>query len=418
MKIRLLRASAPAICLTIVSGLFFTPTASAQQGGPLTPPPSAFNAANQPQPTLAIVDPRTPISTAPYTISSPGSYYLTTNLTVAGGDAIDINASGVTLDLNGFTISSTASSASGNAIHLASASANSDITIVNGHIVSGVPSASGFDHGITANGTPSNILVSGVSVSGCGFDGINVGDQSIVKDCTVSSNYLGIIVGNNSIVSGCNASGNTSAGIYVYDNCTVTGCTASGGTSDGIVVGNNSTVSGCTASGNGGFGIFLNSSNCTVSGCNASGNIFNGIYLYLLSPNCTVTGCTASGNTVEGIIVYGYGCTVSGCTASGNTHNGIHVYGKNCTISGCTASGNTQNGIFFDGDLGGANCTVKDCTANGNTGAGIAVNSNGNVIIKNVASSNGSNYSITGSGDVGPTTTAAAATSPVGNISD
>src|SRR5262245_19784313 len=52
------------------------------------------------------VDPRTPIHGAgPVTIAVPGSYYLTSNLNVAGGPAVAITAPNVTLDLNGFTIS-------------------------------------------------------------------------------------------------------------------------------------------------------------------------------------------------------------------------------------------------------------------------------------------------------------------------
>jgi hypothetical protein len=35
--------------------------------------------------TLAQIEPRTPISSAPFTISVPGSYYLTTNLTFSVG---------------------------------------------------------------------------------------------------------------------------------------------------------------------------------------------------------------------------------------------------------------------------------------------------------------------------------------------
>jgi hypothetical protein len=50
---------------------------------------------------------RTPISSAPFTISSSGSYYVTQNLVVSTGTAITIAASRVSLDLNGFTISST-----------------------------------------------------------------------------------------------------------------------------------------------------------------------------------------------------------------------------------------------------------------------------------------------------------------------
>src|ERR1019366_7708233 len=74
--------------------------ASAQ--GSLTPP----GAPAPTMKTLAQVEPRTPISSVPYTISSPGSYYLTATLTNTGVgiDAITINADDVTLDLKGFTL--------------------------------------------------------------------------------------------------------------------------------------------------------------------------------------------------------------------------------------------------------------------------------------------------------------------------
>ena len=118
-------------------------TAFAQ--GSLTPP-------GPPGPTmttLSQVQPRTPISSAPYTITQPGSYYLTTNLTVASGDAIDINTNGVTLDLNGFTISSTSSFESGTAIYISFVSNGgnyfgfTDIAISNGHITGGVTNNAG-----------------------------------------------------------------------------------------------------------------------------------------------------------------------------------------------------------------------------------------------------------------------------------
>src|SRR5437868_13887701 len=71
--------------------------------GNLTPP-------GAPAPTMKTLDQveaRIPISSVPYTISASGSYYLTTNVTATVSNAITIAASGVTLDLNGFTISST-----------------------------------------------------------------------------------------------------------------------------------------------------------------------------------------------------------------------------------------------------------------------------------------------------------------------
>jgi hypothetical protein len=45
-------------------------------GGPLDPP-------GPPASTQPVVEPRTPISSIPYTISAPGSYFLTKNLVSA-----------------------------------------------------------------------------------------------------------------------------------------------------------------------------------------------------------------------------------------------------------------------------------------------------------------------------------------------
>ena len=82
--------------------------------GSLTPP-------GAPAPTMKSLDQieaRTPISSLPFTISASGSYYLTKNLAVTSGNAIVISAEGVTLDLNGFTLSSTEASPAGTGILL------------------------------------------------------------------------------------------------------------------------------------------------------------------------------------------------------------------------------------------------------------------------------------------------------------
>jgi len=164
-------------------------TAFAQ--GSLTPPGS-------PAPTMKTADqiePRTPISSAPYTITNSGSYYLTTNLT-GYGDAITIATNGVTLDLNGFTIYSSYNwGATGSGILLKSGL--SDITIINGHICggitnngSGVYSGNGFGYGILYLGNPpANVVVSKVSVAGVYVDGINVGtgNATVVDACTVTT---------------------------------------------------------------------------------------------------------------------------------------------------------------------------------------------------------------------------------------
>ena len=163
--------------------------------GSLTPP-------GAPAPTMKSLDQieaRTAISAAPFSITQPGSYYLTHNLTVSSGDGIDINTNNVTLDLNGFTISSTAASATGYGIFLNSGLRN--ITIANGCIQggvtnngSGVYSGSGFGYGIGYfHNAPVagvvNVLVSKLSFSGCQSYGIylGVGDSTVVESCTVQT---------------------------------------------------------------------------------------------------------------------------------------------------------------------------------------------------------------------------------------
>ena len=90
-----------ALALALSTLIHQSPTLIAQ--GSLTPPGAPASTMK----SLDQIEARTPISSVPYTISSPGSYYLTANLNVTTGDAITIAANGVALDLNGFTLSST-----------------------------------------------------------------------------------------------------------------------------------------------------------------------------------------------------------------------------------------------------------------------------------------------------------------------
>lgn len=172
--------------LALLSPFILHPSTLLAQGS-LTPP-------GVPAPTmktLAQIEPRTPISSAPFTISAPGSYYLTANLTVSSGDAITIATNHVTLDLNGFTIASTAPSATGYGILLTSN--RSSVTILNGFIKGGVTNnggvygGPGFQFGILYYVTPPvNTRVANVSVSGCLDFGIYLGhgDSTVVESCT------------------------------------------------------------------------------------------------------------------------------------------------------------------------------------------------------------------------------------------
>jgi len=159
--------------------------------GPLTPPgpPGATGR------SLEQIEPRTPIaaSTTTISISQPGSYYLTGNIAVTTGNGISITADNVTLDLNGFSITSKSASPNGTGISVQGAV--QQVTLSNGH-VSGTTifslftfSGGGFLHGIAATAsTARNIRVLNVSVAGVGGNGIDLGgstSSSVITGSTV-----------------------------------------------------------------------------------------------------------------------------------------------------------------------------------------------------------------------------------------
>jgi hypothetical protein len=163
--------------------------------GALTPPGAPAPLFKTLDQLDAKLEKRTPISSAPFIITNSGSYYVTANLNVTNGVAITIATNGVALDLNGFTISSTASPAAGTGILLTSSRRN--VIIANGFVQggvtnngSGVYSGVGFSNGISSSGVlPANVRVSGVTVMGCLTYGIRLvaGNATVAESCTVLS---------------------------------------------------------------------------------------------------------------------------------------------------------------------------------------------------------------------------------------
>ncbi len=161
------------IIITLALACSAAPTLLAQ--GPLTPP-------GPPGPlmkTLDQVEPRTPIGTLPFTISSPGSYYLTTNLNAGGGNGITIAAGDVTLDLMGFEISEGA----GSGITVAGALPN--LTVRNGTL------RRWSDWGIDAEQSR-RALIENVRFADNGqtpdSGGLRVGGESVVRHCAAGGN--------------------------------------------------------------------------------------------------------------------------------------------------------------------------------------------------------------------------------------
>jgi parallel beta-helix repeat protein len=367
--------------------------------------------------TLDQIEPRTPISKLPYTISQPGSYYLTTNLTANPG-GIGIWASGVTLDLMGFELNGEGGSLTGIGVLPGVANICIRNGTVRGWSLDGVNVASAkncllqdlrvsenFGNGLvageasvvsrcTASLNNSDGIVGGnlCSILGCmaftnGNSGIRIRDAGVLRDCSAIGNgKAGVMTGRGSTINDCSASFNNSAGIVADAGSSVTDCSAYLNKSHGITDFSGTlgvpglSIVNCAASYNDQDGFFL-SNGSAVKNCLAKGNKLHGIETYYGS---TITDCSANDNSGTGIALIGE-CTLNGCTASGNSTNGIEVV-KQCAIVGCTVMGNNANGIHVtqDGNRIDGN-TVRD---NGNDGISIDATAIKNVVVRNISSGN------------------------------
>ena len=110
--------------------------------------------------TLDEVEPRTPISSLPFTVTTSGSYYLPSNLTTAT-DGIIIDADDGSIDLRGFTISGSGGAAADIGIQ---ASGRTGVVERSGGIV-------GFGMGISLVNS-NNCIVEDMAVTRCKLDGI------------------------------------------------------------------------------------------------------------------------------------------------------------------------------------------------------------------------------------------------------
>ena len=415
--------------------------------------------------SLAQIEPRIPISSAPLIITNAGSYYLTTNITVSSGNAITINSNDVTLDLSGFTISSTDPGNTGSAILLNSGPGSvilQNVTILNGFIRgtvtgigSGSYSGSGFSSGI-ARGfgfAPENVRIANISVSGCMGSGIYLsGGSTVVESCTVRTvGYSGInasIVKNSSAVdcgsdaiigsqvSDClgQSSGINTTAISAQSaqNCTslqsgtglftttANNCKAfSCGT--GISTGYGGTLTGCSASSCYNTGISAGNYS-TLENCAANDNYTNGI---VAGQGCIVRHCTASGNGLNSSYTNGVGImsdirtTIEDCTANDNYNDGIMASGD-CTVLDNHAS---HNGLGYGSAAGihtvGSGSRIEGNHTRDNSGYGIKSDAgpNGDVIIRNTSGGNGiAAYTPTSGNDFAPVQTPATMTNPLANI--
>ena len=385
--------------------------------------------------TLDEIEPRVPVQTLPgdanslYVISEAGSYYLTGNITGEPNKCgIKVAAGNVTLDLMGFALIGVPGSLDGITV-------KSVVWDETENPKAGVGNGTIRDWG--GNGIhlmeylePTHLQLEELSVHNNGGHGIfdeteNPKGFQIEKLSAHNNGGDGIRIrggfGHMEDVSFCHNGGN---GIFAYDGfLKIDGGSVSNNDANGLVVDGNSCchIEDVAFTYNGGDVIHILGmmTNVDAYSSYASHNGGHGVFVYgmldayqvlashnggvgiIVNGSGNLNQCTAVGNGAAGIQV-GSGSTVKNCAARGNTGDGILVP-SNCQVVGNTCESNGPSG---DVDAAGIHATGSGNRIEANhvinNDVGIDVGSAGNLIIRNSARGNTSNYDIASGNTVGP----------------
>ncbi len=275
--------------------------------GALTPP-------GAPAPSMKTLDqlePRSVIGTpgatrtTGFTISTSGSYVLAGPIAVASGNALTISASNVTLDLNGFELSSAATPKAGTGIAIGAGC--SSIAITNGFITN-------FAGGIVSDGTTSHSLhVTDVTVTSAGVDGIVLARRDAAYNLPALDTSID----------------RCSAGVGTGIGLSANRVTLSLASSEGPRAIQAGTVTASRASGATGYAIDAH----VADSCHATSN--DAIALGAAN-GCTATNCYAFSYFDRGLDAL----NATGCYAGSQTGYGARV---SFTATGCYAE--TQSGL-------------------------------------------------------------------------
>ena len=266
-------------------------------------------------------DGRIPIGTVPYTISNPGSYYLTADLLFAGASpCITILANHVSLDLNGHYVWNEVPSSGASCIY---ASGYYNLAIFNGTLGGGYVA---LDVVSVPSGT---ITADHLNVTACANSGITIWGSS-------SSPYAKVQVTNSAVTLSSSASG---GGIYI--------AYVQGGR-----IASNVIWGGGAGASVGGQGIAVALANGVIVEDNTASNATVGIYIW--AQGCKVLRNTCAGN------YYGIECVNSNYLDVSENNASVNAYGlyfsspTGCVYRNNMAQGNTS-----------ANYTVPTGTTNG-----------------------------------------------------
>jgi parallel beta-helix repeat protein len=275
-------------------------------------------------------EPRIPISSLPFTIETPGSYYLTGDLT-SSGDGIIVNADNVTIDLKGFSLIGSGLGIS-SGIYMVE---RSNVEIRNGTVKNFMGTYQQGGGVNEWNGKGHRVI--GVRAISNGRGIYLGGPNHLVKDCTVGENgSYGIVVGNGSTVTGNTVYSNGDRGVTTHSGCTVIGNTFFDNASSGIHdQGVGSSIIHNTCSNNGQWGITA-MDGCILIGNTCTSNKEGGIAVRV--------GCMVKNNTLEGNSNYNIVATASGNSIEENlvvgAVNGINYQSTDNFFANNRASGN------------------------------------------------------------------------------
>jgi len=324
-----------------------------------------------------------------FTISKPGSYVLTDNVTMTANlNCIQITADDVTLDLNGHTIKGTDD---GSAV--------------------GIYGKDKF-----------HICVQNGRVEYFGSDGIRLGDQAHVKNVMLHKNDgNGLKLGGRGIVQNVISTYNGKSGIYGGNSCLVEKCVSSRncslGESAGISVYDNSTVRDCilrlnTYEGDQDVDVYGISSEhtCLIENNtireNKNNTTYDGgtIYGIYTIDNTIIRNNTCSDNTASGagtdmrVIKAGKHSTLSGnvCSMNSVTGEAAGLYalesGEKSIIMNNTVSDNSNVGNYIYGIYARSDSIIRNNVASGHTAKfsayGIYVPGDGSRVENNNCSGN------------------------------
>ncbi len=393
--------------------LVLAATGAAAIAGDLDPPPGpilpTMKTLDEVEPRIAVNASNTPgDDNSLFKITQPGSYFLTGNITgVAGKHGIEIEAAGVTLDLNGFDLAGIPAMGNVNGVTVSFVDLT-DVAVLNGSV------RNWGDDGVNLGSPPvSGCRLEGVRASGNTHIGIYTGRDAQVSGCSSVGGQFGIYASNGSTLAGCSARGASISGLSVDFGCVITNCSAYANPGTGISADSGSTLSNCSAYLNTGTGISADSGS-TLTNCSAYNNAGVGISV---GDACTLSSSSAFSNDGDGFNA-GNGCTVVGCSARLNVLDGIRctsgsvIRSNTCAANGAGGDGAGIHAASTDNLIEGNNCSGAD--------RGIDVDLAGNIIIKNTCSGNTTNYDIVANNVYGPIIDRTAPASPavLGNSAD